>query len=327
MTSATAFLRRTYELHGIGLEVRAEEPAVIDAMDLRLRDFRGGPSRPSELISLDFRTNDPQARDRPTASGRRVYDTPYGSLYYHPDEDALCGELGGVELRCEAARGVALFRSAEFVGRDLYLATHPLATIGLMELLERRGRFSLHAACLAAGDRGGVLLSGPSGSGKSTLALALARAGMTFLSDDIVFLVHDGDSSAVRVLGFADTVGVSDHAANQFVELPGRLGPVADGFPKPLGRIEHLFGMPALSSCTPCALVFPEVARDEPSDIAPLDPQEALVRLVPDVLLTEPAATQAHLGAIAALLQQVRCYVLRSGSNLERAVALVRALL
>jgi hypothetical protein len=326
MTSAAAVLRRTYELHGIGLEVCADEPAVIEAMELRLRDFGGGPQRNADMLRFEFHSDSGRPPDRPEGPSRPVYDTPHGSVYYHFEADALWGELGSVELRCEASRGVAIFRTASFAGRELYLATHPLATISLMELLERRRRFSLHAACLATEGRRGVLLAGPSGSGKSTLALALARAGMSFLSDDIVFLDHDGDSSAIRVLGFADAAGVSRHAASQFAEIRDLCGPPADGFPKPLRPIDDLFGRPALTSCTPSALVFPEVAPDHPSDIAALDPGEALLRLVPDVLVTEPAATQAHLRAIAALLESVRCYALRSGSDLERAVGLVRGL-
>jgi len=54
----------------------------------------------------------------------------------------------------------------------------------------------LHAACLARGDFG-VLLAGPGGSGKTTLAFAGALAGWTFVSDDCVFLVVDGDTRTV----------------------------------------------------------------------------------------------------------------------------------
>jgi hypothetical protein len=49
--------------------------------------------------------------------------------------------------------------------------------------------------------------------------------------------------------------------------------------------------------------------------------------LVPDVLLTEPAATQAHLQAIGMLVEQARCYELRSGTDVERAAELVRAVI
>lgn len=314
----------SYNIHGVSVAARTDEPAVADAIDLRLRDFRRRDPSDNADVRFHFLT-DASNPPVPPGPGRPVYDTPYGSLQYFPDTDALWGEVGRVYLHCEASRGVAVLGSSAFSGRELYLATHPLTTISLMELLERRGRFSLHAACLAGEDGCGVLLAGPSGSGKSTLAVALARAGMSFLSDDIVFLVHDGDS-ALRVLGFADTLGISQHAAAQFGELRHRMGPTADGFPKPLIRIEQLFGTPALSSCRPHALVFPRVAPDEPSAITPLDPGDALLRLVPDVLVTEPAATLAHLRAIGVLLEQVRCYTLRSGCDLGRAVELVRDL-
>ncbi|HEX4279866.1 MAG TPA: hypothetical protein VHZ27_03815 [Solirubrobacteraceae bacterium] len=326
MSGATAILARTYDVHGVGLEVRADEPAVIEAMDLRLRDFRIGASR-GEPLRFDFLTGSEQPLDRPEGPSRPVYDTPCGSLYYSPGADSTWGELGGVELRCEASRGVATFRSAAFAGRELYLATHPLATISLMELLERRGRFSLHAACLAAENRRGVLLAGPSGSGKSTLALILAQAGMSFLSDDVVFLVPGRDAAEVHALGFPDAVGITDHAAGRLHERGARPILLADGFPKRLGRIEDIIGVSALDSCDPRALVFPEIALDRLSEIAPLDPGDALLRLVPDVLLTEPAATQAHLQAIGMLVEQARCYELRSGTDVERAAELVRAVI
>jgi hypothetical protein len=315
-----------YEIHGVGLEVRSEEAAVTAAMELRLRDFGCAPGGDPEL-RLEFELDGVSDPAPPAGVGRPVYDTPHGSLHYYPDADALCGKLGGVDLRCEPSRGVARFSSGAFRGSALYFATHPLATISLMELLERRGLFSLHAACLAGTDGRGVLLAGPSGSGKSTLTLALARAGMAFLSDDVVFLAHDRETATVRVLGFADTIGLTEHAAERFGELRSRLDkPPVDGFPKRLSRIEDLFGAPTLAACEPHALVFPEVVRDRPSAIEPLDPREALLRLVPDVLLTEPAGTQAHVAAIAALLGQVRCYALRSGSDLERGAEFVRAL-
>lgn len=320
-------MRGSYQIHGVGLEVRSENQAVLDAIDLRLRDFATGDSLPAGT-RFEFVAGGRPRASLPAGPRRPVYDTPHGSLHYFPDADALCGNVGGVWLRCEAERGVALFESDEFIGQRLYLAAHPLATISLMETLERRGLFSLHAACLAGTSGKGVLLSGPSGSGKSTLALALAHAGMGFLSDDVVFVAADAQDirGSVRVLGFADTIGLPDYPG-PFAEISSRLdGRPADGFPKRVRRFEELFGTPALKACEPCAIVFPQVAPDRPSELSRLDPGDALVRLVPDVLLTDPAATQAHLRAIAALLDQVECYALLSGTDLERAAELVRAL-
>jgi hypothetical protein len=326
MTGEQVTVERRYDLHGVGVGVRCDDPAVAEALELRLRDFRAEPAGRVD-VRLEFASGAPNGTHPPARGGRPVYDTPFGPLRYFPKQDLLCGELGGVQLRCAASRGLAQFHSAAFAGQDLYLATHPLATISLMELLERRGLFSLHAACLAGEDGSGVLLAGASGAGKSTLALALARANMSFLSDDLVFLGHNGDGSPVRVMGFADSIGVTERAGERYADLRALLGePPEAGFPKRLARIEELFGAGAVSSCAPRALVFPEVARDRLSEIKPLDGGDALVRLVPDVLLTEPATTQAHLEAIASLLGQVRCYELRSGSDLERAAELVKAL-
>jgi hypothetical protein len=309
----------SYDVHGLALGVSAAEPAVLGAMDQRLLRFRAEPGAPAE-IRFEFLAGAPS----PAPGGRPVYDTPYGQLHYSDAADTLWGELAGVHLRCEAAEGVARVHSTGFDGRQLYLATHPLATVSLMELFERRGRFSLHAACLARGDEG-VLLAGPTGSGKSTLTLALLRAGLQFVSDDVIFLERV-PAGGVRVLGFPDAVGVTADTAARFPELAG--APLDIGFPKWLVRIEDAFpAAPAPLRCTPRALVFPHVVRDRAGELRALDPKEAWLRLVPDVLLTHPAATSAHLQAIAALLGEIRCYELASGTDLAHGAQLVADLL
>jgi hypothetical protein len=330
MSGSPGGVERSYEIHGVGLTVASEEPAVIDAMELRLQGFRREPiARPE--VRLEFVLNghdDHAASSRPPGTSRPVYETPYGHVHYFPDADTLCGDLQGVGLRCEAGGGVARLRSTAFAGNDLYLATHPLATISLMELLKRHGRYSLHAACLAESDGRGVLLAGPSGAGKSTLTIALVRAGLCFLSDDIVFLRHDPAAETVEVLAFPDALGVTPHTAERFGDLRALAAEEPpSGFPKRLVRMDELFETRTLTSCEPRALIFPEVVHDRPSRLDPLDPKEALLRLVPDVLLTQPAGTQSHLQALAALLARVRCYRLQSGADLDATARLVRELL
>ena len=329
MATEPALDQRVYEVHGIPLTVHAREPAVFEAMDLRLRDFaRSHEPAAAEPhgrgVRLEFVAAD-KGPPTPVGEGRPVYDTPYGTLFYHPSADTLWGELAGVTMLCQPGRGVATISSSRLGGHELYLATHPLATISLMECFERRGLFSLHAGCVANADGIGLLLAGPSGAGKSTLALALARAGMTFLSDDVVFLAP-GEDGKIRVLGFRDAVGLTDCTVERFADLaPALDDPPAPGFPKRLRRIEDLLDAPARGACLPTALVFPEVSPQEPSSIRSLDGKEALLRLVPDVLLTDPDSTQAHLRAIAGLLERVRCYALTSGADLGRAAELAGA--
>ena len=328
MTVSVRTAIRAYHVHGVEVQVHADSPAVIEAVELRLRGFPRS-TRSRRAVRFEFVTASGLATplDEPQAVGRPVYETEHGTLFYSDADDILHGAFGGVTLRCEAGHGRATMYCAAFSDRDLYLATHPLLTICMMELMERRGRFSVHAACLAHSEHASVLIAGPSGSGKSTLSLALASSGMTLLSDDVVFLARD--DAGVRALGFADALGLSEAATGWLPELAAAAAaPPPPGFPKRLLRPEQLFRRPApaLRHCVPRALVFPEVVPDEASTIAPLDPGEALLRLVPDILLTNPDATQAHLAAIASLLAQVGCFRLVSGQDLMRGAELISAL-
>ena len=327
MTAVTATPRRTYALHGVAVEVLAEDPAVAAQLDMRLRGFTGEADAAGPRLRFEFLGELPASG--PTGPGRPVYETPYGPLHYFPGDDVLAGELDGVALHCEPELGRALIAAPAFRGTALYLATHPLTTVALMELMERHGRFALHAGCLATADGDGVLLAGPSGAGKSTLTLALARAGMEFLGDDVVFIERPahGPGARLRALGFADTLGLGTFASERFPELAAAAAePPAEGFPKRLYRFEELFARPPLPSCEPRVIVFPEVAPGQPSTIAELDGGEALLRLVPDVLVTHPDSTKAHVAAIAGLVEHARYYAVRSGSDLERAAELVREL-
>ena len=314
-------------MHGVTLEVRADDPAVIEAMALRFCDLTGALDPAAPVVSFEFNSLAPPRL--PLDGGRPVYETPHGSLHYFAADDLLAGELGGVALRCEPGAARATITAPAFRARTLYFAAHPVATVALMELMERREHFSLHAACLANADGDGLLVSGPSGAGKSTLTLALARAGMEFLGDDTVFLKRPARwPGAIRALGFADALGLGAFAAGRFPELAALAGEApADGFPKRLHRFERLFGRPPGATCTPRVIVFPEVEADQPSTVTALDRGEALLRLVPDVLVTEARGTQAHIDVIAGLLHQVRCYRVVSGHDLEHAAALVRRLL
>lgn len=310
-----------YDIHGVPVVFTGGGEQVRAALELRLRGFPLAPAG-GDRVTVEFAST-----RAPLAGGRTVYETPHGSLDYADAADTLSGRFGGVDLHLAAGGGHARLHAPAYVGRDLYLATHPLLTISLMELLKRRARFPLHAACLATSAGAGVLVAGPSGSGKSTLTIALARHGLALLGDDTVFLAHDDGAGELRVLGFLDALGITPYTAGRYPELRTAGCDPPPGFPKQLVRLEDVLPIRMAATCIPRALVIPEIVTNRPSRLTPLDPQEALLRLVPDVLLTQPAATQAHLAAIAALLGQVTCHRLESGPELEHSAELVAALL
>jgi hypothetical protein len=77
---------------------------------------------------------------------------------------------------------------------------------------------------------------------------------------------------------------------------------------------------------SPLALVFPYVGA-EPVELTPLDRDEALLELVPNVLLTELHSTQGHLDALADLAAAVPSFRLRLAGDPQAAVAAVEGML
>jgi hypothetical protein len=305
-----------YDLHGLGLAV---DGAAADALDRRLRAF---PRAARADLHLHYVAEAPPA---PAGPSRSVYEAGGSDVRHHPDDDVLTATLAGVHLHADLRRGVTHIACQDFSGRSRYVASNPFATLALMEMLKRRGTYFLHAACLAKEGRA-VVIAGQAGAGKSTLALALARHGLDYLGDDMVFL--RAEAGTVRALGFSDAIGITANTAQWLPELAelARREP-EPGYPKYLGRVEDHFAARVVTEAAPRAIVFPQIVPGDDSRLEPLAGNEAWLRLVPDVLLTEPASTQAHLNTIAALTRQAESHTLYSSRDLDASARLVAGLL
>jgi hypothetical protein len=314
-----------YDVHGVVVDVASEHPGVAAAVAARLRHFpAGGDGAPD--VRFRYRVApgaSGHALEPPPGAGRRVYDTPTGDVRYFAAADVLHVDGGDVRVLCAARRGEVDVSSIAPGQPDLWLLSRPLLTLPLVELLKRRGRFSVHAGGVVAADRA-VLLPGASGAGKSTLAVALARAGMPFLADDMVFLSAAADG--LRAHAFPDEADVSDATAGWFPELRGLAGRIPPGWSKHRVRVEEVFGTPVATVCEPGLLLFPSITTEERSSVSALSPGEALRELAPNVLLTDPAASQAHLDALAALARGCRAYRLAAARDFDRIAELVRSL-
>ena len=80
-------------------------------------------------------------------------------------------------------------------------------------------------------------------------------------------------------------------------------------------------------ACRPGALVLPTISGGRSSVVRPVSASYALRELAPNVLLTQPAATQAHLDMLAELVQEIPCYSLATGTDLSLASRCLREIL
>ncbi len=318
---------RAYLLHGVRLGVLAagEGERAAEGVHARLAGLPrdGGP--PFDL-TFEIRAAASHAFDRPEAA-RPVYDPPLGEVVYDDAADRLFIGYGPrLRVLCEPERGRACASAAGMEEEDLWSLSHPLFTLPLVELLKRRGLFGLHAGGVCR-DGKALLLPGTSGSGKSTLTLALARAGFGLLGDDTLFLARRPEEG-VRVLAFPDEFDLTDQTVSFFPELKALAGEARPaGWRKRQVRVEEAYGAPVAWECAPAVLVFPRVAGVRHSELEPLSAGEALLELAPNVLLTEPRSSQAHLDALAALVEASECFRLATGTDLDEAVRAVGGLL
>lgn len=315
-------MSRRYTFHGVGVTVSADDPGLLEAVHGRLRLFEDA-SASSELAFEYLLRRTEHSLERPSGRSRPVYDAPAGEVSYFPDDDLLyLTHEDAVRVLCEPARGRSTLSVVSGAEPNLWLLSRPLLTLPLVELLKRRGRYSLHAAGLAVEGRA-LLLTGTSGAGKSTLALALARAGVGFMSDDMVFL--DSRPDGLRVLAFPDEVDTTETTVAFFPELHDlRRRP---SWPKSQLRVDERYGTETVLEAAPGALVLCQVAEAEASELTPVSSDEALLELAPNVLLTETESSQAHLDALGELVRASACYRLEAGRDLEALPALLRGLL
>ena len=307
-------------LHGVVLEIVCDADDASQVVGRRLSPFPSSSAEPE--LSITLRTDGVAASGgaRP-ADIRVVHETPAVSIAYSDSVDELWVDYAGhATAWCRPAAGEARISIDRSVDSWPWIASRPLLTVTLLELLKRRGLFGVHAAAVARSGRA-VLLSGSSGSGKSTVSLALLLAGWSFLGDDIVFL------QGAEVLAFPDEIDASEATIGFFPELGAAADwPMLTGYPKhqiSAGRVRPGATVPA---ATPSVLLLPQLGGGTDHVLERVEPGEALIELVPNLLLTEGTAAQAQLSLLAALTEGLRTYRLHLGSRIDDLPPLLEAL-
>lgn len=304
-------------LHGIGIGISGSQ-AVVSALAGRLGQLPAD-SVAKDILHFEFLSASSisaHAINRPKEPGRAFYQPMAGDATYYPERDEIYLDYEGrARALCKPAEGRCVISLLEPEPDQLWLGTHPLFTIPLIEMLKRRGRFNVHAAAFAVNGNC-MLLPGTTGAGKSTLTVCLLRGGLDFLGDDMAFVEqHDG----LRVLAFPESIDITDTTASFFQELQSLADrPKRPGWPKHEIRCGDYFSSKLAWSAHPKAIVFPQIGNAHESKLTSITSDEAFMELAPNVLLTEVASTQSQFEMLAHLVKSTPLYRLLTGRDFDR---------
>ncbi len=212
------------------------------------------------------------------------------------------------------------------------IATDAIAPVVKLQLrliaMDRHAYFMQIHAGAVLGSTGCWLLPGAPGRGKTTLTAALVRGGLAYLSDEVALL--EPRTLGVRPVPLAFTV--KPGAVESLVPLYPGLSKLAvhqreDGrrvryLPPPAGSIapDRPGGHPV------AGLLFPRFEPGSAISLDPLDPLEALRRLLESCLSLPEALTTARVERLVRWMRGLAAFEVRMGP-LEEAVSALGALL
>jgi hypothetical protein len=181
----------------------------------------------------------------------------------------------------------------------------------------------LHAGALDAGGTG-VLVPGPSGSGKSTLVAGLARAGLGYLTDELVAL----DLTSGRLLPYAKPITLKRGSFEVLADMlpSGAADPRSGRWSGGECSISvgAGSGLPLGFACAPGIVVVPHYDASAPTVMRPLTKTDTFFALALNAvnLLPHGGSGAAGLGTLIARSTCVELTV----SDLDEACALVLGL-
>lgn len=177
-------------------------------------------------------------------------------------------------------------------------------------LLAEHSMHLVHGAVVGT-ERGGVLLVGKAGSGKSTSSLACIDAGMRFVSDDYFLLGGGAEPVAYPLF----TVAKADDNA------VGLLGQIAERAPGAARDWRGKYRLPVedlVVDSLPIRAVVQPRRTDKTGVPSPGGAREALKEVVTSSLSQLPGASGATLGALRPVFDDLPCFELPVGPDLEK---------
>ncbi len=201
---------------------------------------------------------------------------------------------------------------------NIVLAYNPLII-----LLSQHGYHSVHASCVQLGGKG-ILFTGVSGSGKSTAAYALLRRGHPILADDRV-LLQNADSC--RALSISDVIKLSQEAQQTFFPELDRVKPLHYVDQELYYKVTSIDHLPYLNSTQVNYLFIFERTGTKNSRLEKVNPSRVVGDLFPVTMCDfEPAALTNKFTFLMDFLENVECYRVHFGTDMEHFACLIEDL-
>ncbi|BFU96171.1 MAG: conserved protein of unknown function [Nitrospira sp.] len=338
MTTATATREYHFSLHGVDLHYHTSSSALVAPILSFLRHFCADSGQGGTVLTIRFEQVGGRAEIPVTLSkqARTLFSGTCPSrgdslrsiwrCDVVQDGDRLVTDFHdqGV-LIIDGPRGLVegYFISPEAMHEDVRESFFHYA---LIELLKRRGLFTVHATALEYQGQG-VLIPGYSGQGKTTSFLSLLRSGFRYLSDDYPLLRDRG--THMELLSFPMKVDVTDRTIEFFPELrDAPSGILKQGVWKKWFQPEDVYPNSVGTSCRPAMILFPRVVDMAHSCLEPLSRSRALEAVMPQALrVYDPDVARREFQALSKLVQQVDCYRLHFGRDILDLPKLIAPLL
>jgi len=328
-----------YSLYGTAVRYETDVPLLAQPVNELLRHFRRDDALEADAaLAIRFHqvkdraevplTISASARQLASGTGEAVGDRRATGLPYEVilDQGLLIAEFHGI--------GVLVIDGAQSRA-DGYLINPDrlpsniieyLFHLALIELLRRRGLYTIHATALEHNGRA-ILIPGNSGRGKTTSFISLLRSGYRYLSDDHPLLQDSG--TQVEVLPFPIKINVTDATVQFFPELRAASEQVLHpGVPKRFFYAEDLYPTAVGERCQPALVLFPHVVDSPQSHLELLPKSRALEALLPQALLVyDQEVARQEFKVLAKLVQQVDCYRLHFGRDILDLPKLITPLL
>jgi hypothetical protein len=309
--------RAQFPLLGLPLEFRSNSPEVITAAEQsfgRWWDLAPELIEPTDPLIVDLIVQSDQANDHGAVPQAQFIQRMHG--------DWFIASCGASLLTARRDLGQALgFVTPDLVADNAHFRYNVLECLALL-LASWRDRTPIHAGAIAHAGRA-ALLVGASGSGKSTLCYACARAGLSLLAEDIVYVSM---RDRLRLWGNPWRIHLLPDAPQLFPELIDRPVEIqANGKHKLAVDLVEL-GTPLLHCHNGTAVVC-LVRRHtaHASTLTPIEPQTAVAALSRNLEAGFDLSSSTRV--VAEALVAGGAYQLNMGSDLAGAVDLLRELL